>query len=302
MFDLFFSHSGRINRKVFIWSWFYLIFIELGITYFVEHPAGSFLVMLPGMYCMAVLSVKRFHDLDKSGWFYLTLWIPIVSIYFYALLVFKKGIIGNNTYGPDPLEDQKKTDTPVEPAVKPATKQYSIGSQKDIVPSSANSNPVSTSSPGFGKNMIVRLGVVLIVAAIIGYIFNSNPNSHEQTQQTLLKKTPESDRGLSSSTAENSELEENPLDDSPPSKFVFKVLNVNNDEVTVQFERDIPMNIKFFGISKDLVRRAEILSRADQRQAVIFLNSASLLQIGKRYYGYLVNPSEEPAPSSEDWL
>ncbi|MDE0151405.1 MAG: DUF805 domain-containing protein [Bdellovibrionales bacterium] len=303
MFDLFFSPSGRINRKVFIWSWFSLTFIELGITYFVEHPIGSFLVMLPGMYCMAVLSIKRFHDLDKSGWFYLTLWIPIVGLYFYALLVFKKGIAGNNTYGPDPLEKQKQVNTPVEPVANPAVNQYSIGPQKDIISISANSNPVhSASSPGLEKNLIVRVGIVLIIAAIIGYMTNSDVDNTEHLQQKLSKQTPESDRGLSGSTAENSELEENLLDNPPSSKFVFKVLSIDNDEVTVQFERNIPMNIKFFGVSKDLVRRAEILSRADQRQAVIFLNSASLLEIGKRYYGYLVNPSEEPTPPSEDWL
>ena len=87
------------------------------------------------------------------------------------------------------------------------------------------------------------------------------------------------------------------------SRFIFQVLNIDEDEVTVKFEKDIPMNIKFLGVSKDLTRKAEILSREHQRQAVIYLDSASLLQVGKKYYGYLKRSSEATAPSAEEgWL
>ena len=302
MFKLFFSFSGRINRKVFIWSWLFLTLIQMGVSYLiVENPISSFLVMLPVMHFMAVLAIKRFHDLNKSGWFYLCLWIPLVGLYFYALLIFKKGTTGNNTYGPDLLvKKQKREDAPSEPVSKPVEKQYPVKSHGDVISNSAYSNSVdSTSSWGFGKKLVFGLGVLLVTGAIISYLENSD-SSHQGLEKELSKKSSDFNRGLSSSTTENSELEEKV--NNQVSKFIFQVLNINNDEVTVQFERDIPMNIKFFGVSKDLVRRAEILSREDQRQAVIFLNSASLLHVGKRYYGYLVNSSEESVPPSEDWL
>jgi len=298
MFELLFSPSGRINRKVFLWGWFSLILvsilIETGITYFFgQHSKGYSFAILPTAYSITVLFIKRFHDLNKSGWFFLTLLIPIVSLYFYLILIFKKGATGDNNYGPDPLE---KADVSANPASSSTVNQHSMGSQQDTISNSAHHDPVYiTSSPGIGKNLIALLGVALIVAGIIGYMLNSD--SH--VEKNLSNKSSDTQRELSSSTIKNSESVENTPDQSP--KFVFKVLNINHDEVTVQFERDIPMNIKFFGVSKDLVRRAEILSRQDHRQAVIFLNSASLLQIGKRYYGYLVS-SEEPAAPSKDWL
>lgn len=46
--------------------------------------------------------VKRFHDLDKSGWMILTLLIPIVDFVFSIYLLFVDGTIGPNRYGEDP--------------------------------------------------------------------------------------------------------------------------------------------------------------------------------------------------------
>lgn len=270
---------------------------EAGITYLIEHPAVFFLVMLPGMYCIIVLSIKRFHDLNKSGWFYLCLWIPIVGLYFYFLLIYKKGTAGDNPYGPDPMVKNKKADKPS----KRIANQYPVKSHKDIISSSANSKPIYSNTPsGFGRKLIMGVGVLLIIAGAIISLQNTDP-SHQDLQKELSKNSFDSSRGLSSSTTEDNELED--TSDIPPSRFIFKVLKIDNDEVTVQFEKDIPMNTKFFGVSKNLARRAEILSRENQRQAIIFLNSASLLQVDRKYYGYLVNPlEEESAPPSKDWL
>ncbi len=296
MFKLYFSSSGRINRKLFVWNWLFLTAAQILISYLVEHPLASFLVILPGAYCMAVLSIKRFHDLNKSAWNYLFLLIPIVSFYFYALLLFKKGIVGDNPYGQDPLVAQKQSDVSSGPTDNPNP----ITPNKDMVSNSANRNPVySTSSSGFGKKLILGLGALLVTGAIISYVKNSD-SSHQDLQRKLSKQSSDANRELSSSQ-ENTKLEQKVVND-PPSQFIFQVLNINNDEVTVQFEKNVPMNIKFFGVSKDLLRRAEILSRESQKQAVIYLDSASLLKIGNRYYGYLNSLSEESAHSPEDWL
>ncbi len=42
------------------------------------------------LYLMAALSIKRFHDLGMSGWYYIGLFIPIISLYFLFILFFKK--------------------------------------------------------------------------------------------------------------------------------------------------------------------------------------------------------------------
>jgi len=48
------------------------------------------------------IAIRRLHDLDKSGWFYLLALVPLVSL---ILLVWfcMKGTDGPNRFGPDPL-------------------------------------------------------------------------------------------------------------------------------------------------------------------------------------------------------
>ncbi|WP_420187202.1 DUF805 domain-containing protein [Bacteroides pyogenes] len=47
-------------------------------------------------------SVKRLHDLDKSGWFILLCFIPVVGWIFALYMLFADGTVGPNRYGDDP--------------------------------------------------------------------------------------------------------------------------------------------------------------------------------------------------------
>ena len=55
------------------------------------------------IYVGIVSYIKRFHDLGKSGWFTLFMFIPFVSIIFTIWIYFFKWTPGENQYGPDPL-------------------------------------------------------------------------------------------------------------------------------------------------------------------------------------------------------
>ena len=46
--------------------------------------------------------VKRLHDLDLSGWYYWLGLIPLVNLIFGLYVMFGRGTIGPNKYGPDP--------------------------------------------------------------------------------------------------------------------------------------------------------------------------------------------------------
>lgn len=46
-----------------------------------------------------VSTVKRLHDLDMSGWFYLVCVIPGIGMLFYLYVSLKRGGEGNNKYG-----------------------------------------------------------------------------------------------------------------------------------------------------------------------------------------------------------
>lgn len=51
------------------------------------------------------LSVRRWHDLDKSGWWVLVMAIPVLGwLYSLWMLGFQPGDQGHNNYGPPPRE------------------------------------------------------------------------------------------------------------------------------------------------------------------------------------------------------
>jgi len=48
--------------------------------------------------------VKRYHDRDKSGWWVLIIFLPVIGALWYLIECgFLRGTDGNNAYGPDPL-------------------------------------------------------------------------------------------------------------------------------------------------------------------------------------------------------
>lgn len=55
------------------------------------------------IYVQIVTYIKRFHDLGRSGWYTLIMFIPFISILGIIWLGFFKWTSGPNKYGPDPL-------------------------------------------------------------------------------------------------------------------------------------------------------------------------------------------------------
>lgn len=54
------------------------------------------------IYSSWVLGMKRFHDLDHSGWWMLLLLVPIVGFFVILYLLFFKGTEGPNRFGNSP--------------------------------------------------------------------------------------------------------------------------------------------------------------------------------------------------------
>lgn len=50
------------------------------------------------------VTIRRLHDLNRSGWFILIGFIPVVNFFYYIYVLFFKGTEGANKYGPDPLQ------------------------------------------------------------------------------------------------------------------------------------------------------------------------------------------------------
>lgn len=118
LLEKYFTYQGRINRKRFIFSLlkifvanflvaFVISFISLLIG-IVSDADGSLktlssLLSAPFTVAGVMLSIRRWHDTNHSGWWLLIGFIPIINLYALYMLYFKKGTEGPNDFGEDPL-------------------------------------------------------------------------------------------------------------------------------------------------------------------------------------------------------
>lgn len=114
------SFEGRANRAWYFWHIVLddiviltaiIIAMVLGVSL---HPILSLPfagIVLGAMWGGVAITAKRLHDLGRPGWQVLLLGIPVVNIYFGFITLFKKGTIGPNQYGPDPLEGAVQRDS-----------------------------------------------------------------------------------------------------------------------------------------------------------------------------------------------
>lgn len=100
--------SGRSSRSEYWWA-FLAILIGYLVVGFVGGVMGEtvgslfILVMLLAIILPSIaIAIRRLHDTDRSGWWYLLSLIPLVSL---VLLFFycQKGTDGPKRFGPDPL-------------------------------------------------------------------------------------------------------------------------------------------------------------------------------------------------------
>ena len=117
------SFQGRLNR-----ARYWIAAIVLGVLYAVISLLDSSVIHSPALMSFSgengvtvgfgilsviawvllvvmgvALGVKRLHDRDRSGWFYLLLMVPFVNIWIAIEILFLRGTVGPNRFGPDPL-------------------------------------------------------------------------------------------------------------------------------------------------------------------------------------------------------
>ena len=117
--------SGRARRKEY---WMFVLFnfifglvaslIDLGIGLLTFAVFGFGILSI--LYAVAVfvpglaVSVRRLHDVGKSGWYLLIILIPIAGPIWLLVLVCMDSQPGHNAYGPNPKEEI--IDQPAAPA------------------------------------------------------------------------------------------------------------------------------------------------------------------------------------------
>jgi uncharacterized membrane protein YhaH (DUF805 family) len=88
-------------------------FIFAVVLAFIDGMIGTFdpetgYGVLSGIYGLAVIipgiavTIRRLHDTDRSGWWLLILFIPLIGAIWLLVLMVFDGTPGQNQYGPDP--------------------------------------------------------------------------------------------------------------------------------------------------------------------------------------------------------
>lgn len=109
--------NGRAQRAEYWYFYLFNIIISiilsilgktLGIFNISIGTVGNEINILPIIYSLAVLipglavSVRRLHDVGKSGWMILISLIPLIGTIWLLVLMMKDSVPGENEYGPNP--------------------------------------------------------------------------------------------------------------------------------------------------------------------------------------------------------
>ena len=110
----FFTFTGRYNRSRYFFS---MLALSLGLgglsgflAVFLQAVnldylgIAIYILVIPLIFIGQIsIGIRRLHDLDLSGWWYLLSFLLFINIFFGIYLLFFKGTAGDNRFGSDPL-------------------------------------------------------------------------------------------------------------------------------------------------------------------------------------------------------
>lgn len=106
------TFSGRASRKEFWMFWLIAALLAVA-AYAIDQVLGTATEGSVGIIYGIVLllhflpslsaAVRRFHDTDRSGWWYLILFVPLVGGIIFLVFLCKRSTPAPNRFGPAPL-------------------------------------------------------------------------------------------------------------------------------------------------------------------------------------------------------
>ncbi len=102
----YFVFKGRASKSEF-W-WFQLIWVISYIVMIISNNEAIVFICLGIIIFIAIplisVGVRRLHDTNKSGFYYLLSLIPFIGGLILLFMMIADGTKGKNQYGPDPLK------------------------------------------------------------------------------------------------------------------------------------------------------------------------------------------------------
>jgi len=108
-FKKYVTFSGRASRSEYWWFFLFYVLVLVAAGMLdaavgnLEQGYIGYAVILVMFVPNISISVRRLHDINMSGWWYLVFLVPIVGIFFMVFWFTKKGDEGDNRFGSDPL-------------------------------------------------------------------------------------------------------------------------------------------------------------------------------------------------------
>jgi len=105
-FSNYVNFSGRACRSEY-WYWILFIIIADIVAAIIDQALGIQLVT--GLFGLVTIipniaiAIRRLHDLDRTGWWILLGFIPLIGWIILLIWYVTKGTDGPNRFGPDPL-------------------------------------------------------------------------------------------------------------------------------------------------------------------------------------------------------
>jgi uncharacterized membrane protein YhaH (DUF805 family) len=101
------TFSGRAARSEYWWFFLFAILCSIAGEILDAATGGAGLINLAvalGLLLPSIaLAVRRLHDKDRSGWWYLIIFIPLIGGLILLYWFVTRGTAGPNRFGPDPL-------------------------------------------------------------------------------------------------------------------------------------------------------------------------------------------------------
>ena len=124
MVDLLFGFQGRVNRAKWWLVALAIFVVEMIVVAAIFGGAALsgdpqqmaaamggpiagiviFVMVVIATWIHIAIAVKRYHDRNKSGWWVLIIFVPVIGgLWYFIECGFLRGTPGPNAYGPDPL-------------------------------------------------------------------------------------------------------------------------------------------------------------------------------------------------------
>lgn len=100
--------SGRAHRSEF-WYFNLFLFLMANVRLVLVLTVAAHMPLLPDLAQLMLapaavaVAVRRLHDIDRSGWWWWLLLVPGVNLVVLVMWFGRKGTVGANRFGDDPL-------------------------------------------------------------------------------------------------------------------------------------------------------------------------------------------------------